>query len=99
MIRVVVDTTVLVSAVISPAGPNAQIFEYERLQHLDKRRSARLRGQLEAAAIKVKSRGRLKISAIRVFAELLNEIDARHFSAPSRTCTFSGCGFRNPRLN
>lgn len=27
MIRVVLDTSVLVSAVISPAGPNAQVFE------------------------------------------------------------------------
>jgi putative PIN family toxin of toxin-antitoxin system len=86
MIRVVLDTTVLVSAVISPDGPNAQIFdlitadkirpyvtdrvveeyhrvfEYKRLQYLDQRRIAKLRGQLEAAAIKVKPGGRLKIS-------------------------------------
>ena len=27
MIRVVFDTSVLVSAIISPAGPNAQVFE------------------------------------------------------------------------
>ena len=27
MIRVVLDTNVLVSAVISPAGPNAQVFD------------------------------------------------------------------------
>ena len=27
MIRVVLDTSVLVSAVISPTGPNAQVFE------------------------------------------------------------------------
>jgi putative PIN family toxin of toxin-antitoxin system len=64
MIRVVLDTNVLVSAVISPVGPNAQlfdfiikkrvrpyltgavleeydrVFEYEHLQHLDKRRIA-----------------------------------------------------------
>ena len=87
MIRVVIDTSVLVSAVISPAGPNAQlfdyittkeirpyvtaavleeyerVFEYERLKHLDKKRIARLRGLLERAGVKVKSRGRLKISA------------------------------------
>jgi putative PIN family toxin of toxin-antitoxin system len=73
MMRVVIDTSVLVSAVISPTGPNAQlfdeitkeeirpyvteavlaeyyqVFEYERLQHLDKRRIARLRGVLERA--------------------------------------------------
>jgi putative PIN family toxin of toxin-antitoxin system len=28
MIRVVIDTSVLVSAVISPAGPNAQLFDF-----------------------------------------------------------------------
>jgi len=27
MIRVVIDTSVLVSAVISPTGPNAQLFD------------------------------------------------------------------------
>ena len=64
MIRVVIDTSVLVSAVISTTGPNARlfdfiaakqlrpylteaileeysrVFEYERLQHIDKRRVA-----------------------------------------------------------
>jgi putative PIN family toxin of toxin-antitoxin system len=74
MIRVVVDTSVLVSAVISPTGPNAQVFDlivvgkirpcltddvmaeyhsvfdYERLQQLDRRRIARLRGLLESSA-------------------------------------------------
>jgi putative PIN family toxin of toxin-antitoxin system len=87
MIRVVLDTSVLVSAVISPTGPNAQVldliaagkirsyltddvlaeyyrvFDYERLKHLDRRRIARLRGLLEAVSIKVKLRGRLKVSA------------------------------------
>lgn len=86
MTRVVIDTSVLVSAVISPAGPNAQlfdaiaareirpylttavleeyyaVFEYEHLQHLDKRRIARLRGLLEYVAVRVKSPGLLKIS-------------------------------------
>jgi len=28
MIRVVIDTSVLVSAVISPAGPNAHLFDF-----------------------------------------------------------------------
>jgi putative PIN family toxin of toxin-antitoxin system len=28
MIRVVIDTSVLVSAVISPTGPNAQLFDF-----------------------------------------------------------------------
>jgi putative PIN family toxin of toxin-antitoxin system len=69
MIRVVIDTSVLVSAVISPTGPNAQIFEliadgkllpdltdavldeyykvfeYKHLEHLDRRRIARLVGR------------------------------------------------------
>jgi putative PIN family toxin of toxin-antitoxin system len=87
MIRVVLDTSVFVAAIISPAGPNAQVldlivagkikacltaevlaeyqrvFDYERLQHLDRRRIARLRGLLEAVSLKVKSRGRLKISS------------------------------------
>lgn len=86
MIRVVLDTSVLVSAVITPTGPNAQVFDlitagkirpyltedvlaeyyrmfdYERLKYLDRRRIARLRGFLETASVKVKSRGTLKIS-------------------------------------
>lgn len=86
MIRVVLDTTVLVAAVISPAGPNApvfelitddkvrpyltvdvleeyyRVFEYKRLQHLDKRRIALLRRQLEHVGVLVKSRGRLNLS-------------------------------------
>lgn len=86
MIRVVLDTCVFVSAVISPDGPNAailelivsgevrayiteavlaeysRVFEYERLKHLDRRRIARLRRLLETASVKVKPRGRLKIS-------------------------------------
>ena len=77
MIRVVLDTNVLVAAVICPTGPNAQIFqaivadrirpyvtnvvieeydrvfEYGRLQHLDKRRVANVRRLLKVAAIKV----------------------------------------------
>ena len=28
MIRVVIDTSVLVSAVVSPTGPNAQLFDF-----------------------------------------------------------------------
>ena len=86
MIRVVLDTNVLVAASISPSGPNAQIldlivgdkvrpfvtaavieeyervFEYERLRYLDQRRVANVLRLLNAAATKVKSRGRLKIS-------------------------------------
>ncbi len=87
MIRVVLDTSVLVSAVISPKGPNAEIFDffvskelppyvtealleeysavfnYERLQHLDRRRIGLLRSLLDRVAIKVKPQGRLKISS------------------------------------
>src|SRR5437868_5325527 len=86
MIRVVLDTNVLVSAVISPTGPNAQVFElitdnkirpyvtaavieeygrvfdYQHLKHLDRRRVGRVRSFLIAAAVKVKSRGRLNLS-------------------------------------
>ena len=86
MIRVVIDTSTVVSAVISPAGPNAQVltlvaddeirpyateavlleyeraFKYERLKHLDRRRVANVLRLIKAAAIKVKSAGRLKLS-------------------------------------
>jgi hypothetical protein len=117
MIRVVLDTTVLVSAVISPTGPNAQVFElittdkirpyitaavveeyhrvfeYKRLQHLDKRRIAKLRSQIEAAGIKVKSRGRLKISeheednriyecAVAAKADYIVTENTKHFKKP-----------------
>jgi putative PIN family toxin of toxin-antitoxin system len=87
MIRVVLDTSVLVSAVISPTGPNAQlfdfiadkeirpyvteavvaeyrqVFEYERLHHLNKRRIGLLRSVLERVSVRVKPPGRLKISS------------------------------------
>jgi len=117
MIRVVLDTSVLVSAVISPTGPNAQIFDlvatekirpyvteavlaeyyqvfdYERLKHLDRRRIARLRGALEAASTKVKSGGRLQISAhaednriyecaVAAKAHYIVTENARHFKKP-----------------
>ena len=96
MIRVVIDTSVLVSAVISPTGPNAQlfdfiaakeirpyitdamleeyyqVFEYEHLQHFSKRRVAQLRGLLEDVAVKVKSRGRLKISTTKTTTESMS---------------------------
>lgn len=117
MIRVVLDTSVLVSAVITPTGPNAQVFdlitigkirpclteevldeyhrvfEYERLKHLDRRRIARLRGLLEAASIKVKPRGRLKISgheddnriyecAVAAKANYIITENTKHFTKP-----------------
>src|ERR1051326_5284669 len=117
MIRVVLDTSVLVSAVISPVGPNAQVFgliterklrlcltddvlseyyrvfEYERLQHLDRRRIARLRGLLERASLKVKPRGKLKISgheednriyecALAAKADYIVTENTRHFKKP-----------------
>ncbi len=120
MIRVVIDTSVLVSAVISPTGPNARlfdfiaakqlrpyvteavleeysrVFEYERLQHLDKRRVARLRGVLERAAVKVKPRGRLKISgheddnriyecAVAAKADFIVTENTKHFRKPYKT--------------
>jgi putative PIN family toxin of toxin-antitoxin system len=120
MIRVVIDTSVLVSAVISPTGPNAQVFEliandrirpyvttavveeydrvfeYEHLTHLDKRRVANVRRLLEAAAAKVKSRGRLRISsheddnriyecAVAAKAHYIVTENTKHFSQPYKT--------------
>jgi putative PIN family toxin of toxin-antitoxin system len=117
MTRVVIDNSVLVSAVISPTGPNAQIidlvaagklkpyisddlleeydrvFEYERLQHLDKRRVARVRNLLVAAATKVKSPGRLKVSpheddnrvyecAVAAKAHYIVTENTKHFKKP-----------------
>lgn len=120
MIRAVIDTSVLVSAVISPTGPNARIFdlvtagkirpylttavveeygrvfEYEHLKHLDKRRVAKVRGLLEAASVKVKSRGRLKISsheddnriyecAVAAKADYIVTENTKHFKQPYKT--------------
>jgi putative PIN family toxin of toxin-antitoxin system len=120
MIRIVLDTSVLVSAVISPAGPNAQVFEliaagklrpyltdavldeyydvfeYKRLEHLDRRRIARLRSQLEAAGTKVKSRGRLRLSdheddnriyecAAAAKANYIVTENTKHFRKPYKT--------------
>jgi uncharacterized protein len=114
MIRVVLDTSVLVSAVISVSGPNSQVFdlitsgtirpcvseallteyhavfEYERLQHLDRRRIAKLRGLLEAIAVRAKPRRRLQISeheddnrvyecAQRAKAEYIITENTKHF--------------------
>ena len=120
MIRVVLDTSALVSAVISPSGPNARlfdfftarqirpyvtdavleeyqrVFEYDRLQYLDKRRSARLRSKLEAIGIKGRSPARLKISAHeddnRIYecaaaakADYIVTENTRHFKKPCKT--------------
>jgi len=120
MIRVVIDTSVLVSAVISPTGPNARlfdfiaakqlrpylteaileeysrVFEYERLQHLDKRRVARLRSVLKRTAVEVKPRGRLKISgheddnriyecAAAAKADYIVTENTKHFRKPYKT--------------
>jgi len=117
MIRVVLDTSVLVSAVITPTGPNAQVFDlitagkirpflteavleeyyrvfdYERLVHLDRRRISRLRGLLESVGVKVKSRGRLKVSghdednriyecALAAKAEYIVTENTKHFKRP-----------------
>jgi putative PIN family toxin of toxin-antitoxin system len=117
MIRVVIDTSVLVSAVISPTGPNAQLFDviankevrpyvteavlseyydvfaYERLKHLDRRRIARLRALLERVSVKVKPRGRLRISgheednriyecAVAAKADYIVTENTRHFPGP-----------------
>lgn len=120
MIRVVLDTSVLVSAVITPTGPNAQVFDlitagkirtyvtdellaeyyrvfhYERLQHLDRRRIARLRGMLERISTRVKSRGWLKISgheddnrvyecAFAAKADYIVTENAKHFKKGYKT--------------
>jgi putative PIN family toxin of toxin-antitoxin system len=117
MIRVVLDTSVLVSAVVSSTGPNAKlfdliaagkirpcltddvlaeyyrVFDYERLQHLDRRRVARLRGLLEAIGLKFKSRGRVKISdheddnrvyecAVAAQADYIVTENTKHFKRP-----------------
>jgi len=119
MIRVVLDTSVLVAAVISPTGPNAQLFDYiatkeirpyvtddileeyddvftyKHLKHLDKRRIARLQNALERTGIKVKSGGRLKISAHeednRIYecaaaakADYIVTENTRHFPKPHK---------------
>lgn len=119
MIRVVLDTSVLVSAVITPTGPNAQVFDlivagkirpcltdvlaeyyrvfdYARLKHLDRRRISRLRGLLEAISIKVKPRGRLRISehdddnrvyecAVAAKASYIVTENSKHFREPYKT--------------
>lgn len=120
MIRVVLDTSVVVSAVISPTGPNAQIFEliisgkarpyvtqavieeydrvfqYKRLAYLDKKRVANVRRLLDAAATKVKSRGRLNISdheddnriyecAAAAKADYIVTENTKHFKRPYKT--------------
>ena len=124
MIRIVLDTSVLVSAVISLSGPNAQlfdliivkqirpyvtesvleeysrVFEYERLKSLDKRRVAGLRSVLERAAVKVKPRGRLKIStheddnriyecAVAAKADYIVTENIKHFPKPYKTTKIS----------
>ncbi len=120
MIRVVLDTSVLVSAVISPDGPNAavfalisagklrpyltedvvaeyyQVFNYERLQHLNRRRIAHLRGALEGASVKVNPRGKLRISpheqdnriyecAVAAKADYIVTENTKHFQRPYKT--------------
>jgi putative PIN family toxin of toxin-antitoxin system len=117
MIRIVIDTSVLVAAIISPTGPNAQliasvlagklrpyltdelldeyyrVFDYPHLQHLDRRRIARLRGQLETISQKVKSPGRLKVStheddnrvyecAVAAKAHYIVTENTKHFRKP-----------------
>src|SRR5689334_11955595 len=117
MIRVVLDTNVVVAAVISPAGPNAQlldlvtaetirpyvtgavleeyerVFEYSHLRHLDRRRVATVLRLLTAAAIPVKSPGRLKLSehesdnriyecAVAAKAKYIVTENTRHFKKP-----------------
>ncbi|HLK66015.1 MAG TPA: putative toxin-antitoxin system toxin component, PIN family [Bryobacteraceae bacterium] len=114
-----IDTSVLVSAVISPAGPNAelfdyivnkeirpyltdavlaeyyQVFEYDRLRHLDRRRIARLRSLLKRVSKRVKSAGRLTVTehdednriyecAAAAKADYIVTENTRHFKKPYR---------------
>ena len=71
------------------------VFEFERLEHLDRRRIAWLRGVLERASIKVKRPGRLKISeheednriyecAVAAKAHYIVTENTRHFKKPSK---------------
>jgi len=73
-----------------------QVFDREHLKHLDRRRIARLRGLLEAASIKVKPAGRLKISdheqdnriyecALAAKAHYIITENTRHFKKPHKT--------------
>jgi putative PIN family toxin of toxin-antitoxin system len=119
MIRVVLDTNVLVATVISPTGPNAkvldlivadqirpyvtaavaeeydQVFGYEHLKHLDKRRVFNVRRLMKAAGIRVKSGGRLKISehdednhiyecALAAKADYIVTENTKHFPKPHK---------------
>src|ERR1039458_2829727 len=70
-----------------------RVFEYERLEHLDKRRVAKVRRLLRAAAVKVKSPGRLKLSgheddnriyecAAAAKADYIVTENTRHFKRP-----------------
>src|SRR6478672_7603204 len=117
MIRVVLDTNVVVSAIISNAGHNAQlldlviaekirpyvtdevfeeyerVFDYAHLKHLDKKKVATVLRLLKAAAIRVKSPGRLKLSphesdnriyecAVAAKAKFIVTENTRHFKRP-----------------
>src|SRR5581483_4547676 len=70
-----------------------RVFAYERLQHLDKRRVGIVRRLLKAAAIKVKSSGRLKLSedeednhiyecAVAAKAHYIVTENTKHFTTP-----------------
>ena len=119
MIRVGLDTNVLVAASMSPTGPNGEVlnlivagqlrpyvttalieeygrvFEYEHLKHLDKRRVFNVRRLLKAAAVNVKSGGRLKISeheednriyecAVAAKADYIVTENTKHFPEPHK---------------
>ena len=107
MIRVVIDTSVLVSAVISPTGPNAQlfdfiaakeirpylttavleeyhqVFEYEHLQHLSKRRIARLCGLLKISTHE--DDNRVYECAVAAKADYIVTENTKHFRKPYKT--------------
>ena len=73
-----------------------RVFEYEHLKHLDKRRVAKVRGLLEAAAVKVKSRGPVRLSsheddnriyecAVAGKADYIVTENTKHFPKPYKT--------------
>jgi len=80
------------------------VFEYEHLKHLDKRRVADVRGLLKAAAARVKSPGRVKISrheednriyecAVAAKANYIITENTKHFPTPYKTTKIvAACG-------
>src|ERR1019366_1310172 len=86
----------LTTAVVEEYG---RVFEYEHLKRLHKRRVAKVRGLLEAAAVKVKSRGRLKISSHEDDNRIYECAVAAKADYIARTPNTSGNPTRSPKLS